>query len=353
MRRRALLLSLVLALPAPPAAAEAPFAAPGPAPLLDVTRIPGSGPLAQAEAARLLLRNLPRAFAIGPGGAFASRSGNAAPELVERAALEACQAHTPGRLPCQTWLRDLEIILPGHAWAPPPPPSALGLRMPMRETVPDPRFLWWGPEAARGVVLWAHGRGEGGTDSRGNQPQAWLRHFNNAGFDVWRFDRDPATDFTQRAAAWMRADLLALRGHGYRRIIAAGQSRGGWNALQALDTPGLAEVHIAIAPAALASMDEAGQDRQIAGLRTLLAAAAGAGTARVAVANFHGDPFDGRPEDRAALLRSLESRAAAFLLIDRPEGIAGHGGGASRAFNDRFGACLLRFAIASEPPRHC
>jgi hypothetical protein len=41
------------------------------------------------------------------------------------------------------------------------------------------------------------------------------------------------------------------------------------------------------------------------------------------------------------------------LLIDRPEGVAGHGAGGSTAFNDRYGACLLRFATAPRPPASC
>jgi len=350
--RLAALLAALLLLPPPPVRAEAvlPLARPS---LLDTAAIPATGPLGQAEAARTLLRNLPRAFAIGPGGAFAGRSGNAEPDVVARAALDACQAHTPGRAPCRLWLRDLAIVFPGYDWAAAPPPADVGLRDPQRETVPDARFLWWGPGQARGVVLWAHGRNSAGADSRGRQPQSWIRHFNNEGFDVWRFDRDPATDFTSRAAQWMRDDLTALRAQGYRRLVVAGQSRGGWNALQVLDTPGLAEVHIAIAPAALAAMEEAAQARQVANLRAIIAAAAGAGRARVAVANFRDDPYDGLPEARAEALRALEGRAAAFLLIDRPDGIVGHGAGAGRVFADHYGACLLRFAIAAVPPRGC
>ena len=251
------------------------------------------------------------------------------------------------------WLRDLEIVFPGREWAAPPAPAESGWRDAMRETLPDPRFLWWGPDRARGVVLWAHGRGASGEDSRGRQPQAWLRHLNNAGFDVWRFDRDPAADFTNRAAGWMRADLATLRARGYRRVVVAGQSRGGWNALQALDTPGLAEVTIAIAPAALASMDEAGQARQMAALRAVVAGARPGGQARVAVANFRDDPFDGLPEDRAEALRALAPGAAAFLLIDRPDGLAGHSAGASSAFAFRFGPCLLRFVVEESPPISC
>jgi hypothetical protein len=348
--RPLLLLVLLLALPLPlPARAE--VVQPAPPALLDAAAAPGLGPNGRAALGQALLANLPRVFVIGPGQAYAWRSGPAAVEELERQALEACRGISQGGAPCRTWLRNLEIAWPGREWAAAPPPEDLAFGDGRRVTLPDPRFLWWGPETARGVLVWAHGRVPGGADSRGIQPQAWVRHFNQAGFDIWRFDRDPATDFTAAAGTWLRADLAELRRRGYRRVIAAGQSRGAWNALQALDTPGLAEATIAIAPAALGNPDEVGQAAQIAGLRALVGAAAGTG--RVAVANFRSDPFDGRPEERAEVLRGLLGRSAAFLLIDRPEGIEGHLGGTTRAFSQRFGPCLLVFATAKAPPATC
>jgi hypothetical protein len=348
--RRLLPLLLLCALPA---RAEAPAhaALPAPPPLL-ATAPPGLGPNGQRELSRTLLRNLPRAFAIGPGGAYAARSGGTNGAEVERQALAACRRHTPGGEPCALWLRDLDIVAPGHAWAAPRPPEGLAFGDARRVTLPDPRYLWWGPMAAPGVVVWAHGRNADGSDSRGTQPQAWVRHFNNAGYDVWRFDRDPAQDLTRAAATWLRDDLAALRRQGYRRVVVAGQSRGGWNALMALDTPGLAEVHIAIAPAALPAPGPEGQQRQQEALAGILAAARASG-ARVAVANFRDDPFNGLPDARTEALRVLDGRVAALLLIDRPEGIEGHSAGAGRAFAARYGACLFRFATDPDPPRGC
>jgi pimeloyl-ACP methyl ester carboxylesterase len=192
--------------------------------------------------------------------------------------------------------------------------------------LPDERFIWWGPEQARGVLVFGHGK-EALTDLRGRQPHSWTRHFNNAGFDVWRFDREPNADGARRAAAWLRDDLAELRGRGYRQVIVAGQSRGGWNALMVLNRPGLADVTIAIAAAAR---------------RT-----------RLAIADFRDDPFMAEPEKRAEALRRQRERFGAFLLIDRPAGVAGHGAGGTTAFNDRYGACLLRFATAPRPPTAC
>ncbi len=81
--------------------------------------------------------------------------------------------------------------------------------------VPDERFLWHGPAAARGVVVWSH-RQIADVDSRGLQPPPFVRAFNDAGFDVIRFDRAPLVDNPVRAAGWLRDELPVLRRSGYR-----------------------------------------------------------------------------------------------------------------------------------------
>jgi hypothetical protein len=88
-------------------------------------------------------------------------------------------------------------------------------------------------------------------------------------------------------------------------------------------------------------------------LEAILTAAQASSQARLAAANFRDDPFDAEPDRRAALMRQYGQRFAGFLLIDRPEGLTGHGAGASSAFNTRYGACLLNFATAQRPPSAC
>jgi len=39
------------------------------------------------------------------------------------------------------------------------------------------------------------------------------------------------------------------------------------------------------------------------------------------------------------------------MLISKPDGITGHGGGARYAFADRYGACLVRFLESAELPK--
>jgi hypothetical protein len=339
---RRLLAALLLL--ATPAAAQAPV------PLLDPAAYPGLRAQDRGALNSFLVNNLPRALAVGPNGAgWQSGGGDAA--QVEARALEFCQRNNaPGA--CRIVARDLSLQPPARPWSPAPPPTDAGLVSANRQTVPDERFLWWGPGQARGVLVFAHGRAPG-QDSRGGQPQAWVRHFNNAGFDVFRFDRAPAVDEPERAAGWLREDLRALRGRGYRQVVAAGQSRGGWNSLMILDTPGLADVVIAIAPAAHGGLGSAMGSALDDLRRVVSAGAAGAPRARVAVVNFRDDAFDPDPEARGRLFRRFEGQAAGFLFLDRPEGVSGHGGGNTSAFSQRYGACLLRFATANPAPSRC
>ena len=326
------------------------------APIMPILEAPAILDLPEASHAsvrRFLNLNTPRALAFGPNGVFNWQAGGGDAAFVEQTALTNCERRAgPGA--CTIALRDLTIVKPGREWAPIPPPEGMAITSPHHATLPDERFIWWGPAEARGVLVFAHGK-EALTDMRGRQPHSWTRHFNNAGFDIWRFDREPNADSARRAATWLRDDLVALRQRGYRQVIVAGQSRGGWNALMVLNRPGLADVAIAIAAAAHGRPSEENNrlHAQIAELDALFAEAVEARRIRLAMADFRDDPFMAEPERRAAALQRQRERFGAFLLIDRPEGVSGHGGGGTTAFNDRYGGCLLRFATAPNPPAAC
>jgi pimeloyl-ACP methyl ester carboxylesterase len=323
------------------------------APILEAPAILGLPEASQASVRRFLNLNTPRVLAFGPNGTFGWQAGGGDAAFVEQTALANCERRAgPGA--CIIGLRDLSIVKPGREWAPSPPPEGVAIMAAHHATLPDERFIWWGPEQARGVLVFAHGK-EVVTDLRGRQPQSWTRHFNNAGFDVWRFDREPNADSARRAAAWLRDDLAELRGRGYRQVIVAGQSRGGWNALMVLNRAGLADVAIAIAAAAHGRPSDENNRlyAQVAELQALLTEAANARRMRLAVADFRDDPFMADPDKRSEMLQRHRERFGALLLIDRPEGMTGHGAGGSTAFNDRYGACLLRFATAPRPPATC
>jgi hypothetical protein len=326
---------VLTALAAPATQADTP-------PILDAGRVPHLSPEGREDYRRFLLQPTPRAFALAPDGAWgwaAAIEDDAA--VTEARALENCARW--GGQGCRVYVRDLAVVWPGLEASAPTPPARQLAGGPGWSLAPDPRFLWQGAERARGAYVWAHGRSPGGADSRGSQPQPHVRAFNNAGYDVIRFDRDPVTDETEAGAAWMRQALAELRRRGYARVVVGGQSRGAWNALQSLSEPGLADAVIAIAPAAHGPRGSPAQAWALDDLRRIVASARSTGT-RVAVANFAGDEFDPDPEARASILGVLAGRSAGFLMLDRPAGIRGHGGGADWRFTLRYAPCLLDFA---------
>jgi hypothetical protein len=252
-----------------------------------------------------------------------------------------------GGTDCAIYAEDLQVVWQGHpAQALPAVPGPLIAERDYA-FAPDARFIWHGPQTARGVLVWGHGTGTG-HDSREQQPPGMVRVFNDAGFDIIRFDRSPTTDYVDDAAGWLRKGLARLRGQGWRMVVVSGQSRGAWNSLQVLDTPGLADAVIAVSPARFSS-----QTTQEADLSGILHAARSP-TARVAIAQFRGDVYVHDPAGRISMLRALAPpHVAATLVIDQPEGITGHGGGASLDFARRFGPCLLHFVTDPVPPQSC
>lgn len=328
-------LALVLAI-----AVSSPLGA-EPAAVLDTAAVPHLAAEGRADYARFLEQATPRAFALSPNGAWGWAAAQVDIATTEARALALCAQW--GGSGCRVYARDLAVIWPGResriSEAPAQPIQAgAGWAL-----VPDGRFLWQGPMAARGAYVWAHGRAAGGQDSRGSQPQPHVRTFNNAGWDVLRFDRDPAVDETATAAEWLRGALRALRAQGYTRVVVGGQSRGAWNALQVLDEPGLVDGVVAVAPAAHGPKGSPAWAWAVDELRQVLDRARNP-AARVAVAVFAGDEYDPDPDARARLFRALAApRVGGLLFLDRPAGLAGHGGGSESAFTRRFGACLLGF----------
>jgi len=132
--------------------------------------------------------------------------------------------------------------------------------------------------------------------------------------------------------------------------VVAGQSRGAWNSLQMLDTPGLADAVIALSPASFNSSNQSTQEADL--YRILHAARSPA--ARVAVAQFNGDVYVRDMPGRIEMLHGLgPPRVAAMMVIDEPQGITGHSGGDSATFARRYGRCLLRFVTDPGAPANC
>jgi hypothetical protein len=318
-------------------------------PILDVAAVPYLKPEGRAKYERFLLINLPRAFALSSNGATGWWGGGGTLEQARAKALATCA--TNGATDCAIYAEDLVVVLPDRPHLDPPAVPGPLITGSGYAFVPDPRFIWHGPQAARGLCVWGHGKSAGQQDLSGDQPQSYVRVFNDAGFDVVRFARAPAGDYTDSAEGWLRQALPKLRALGWRTLVVGGQSRGGWNSLQMLDTPGLADAVIAVSPASLNSNLPSAQAAEV----YRITHAANAPTTRVAIAQFKGDAFvPTGMDDRVASLRTgLTGRVAALLLIDQPSGLTGHGAGNSVDFAERFGRCLLRFVLDPTPPASC
>ncbi len=318
-------------------------------PILNQDAVPGLDAAGRAEYTQWTQTDTPRVFALGSNGRMGWYSGGKTLDVARAGAVKLCTEH--GGTECRPYAEDLSVVWPGREWHPQPPPA------PLVDTInygfyPDARFLWYGPAAAKGVVVWSHGSGAWDQDSRGQQPPAFLRVFNNAGYDVIRFDRAPAVDTLIRAGGWLHDELPVLRRSGYRQIVAAGQSHGGWTSLQLLDVAGLADVVIAVAPAAHGSGASPNLAAQEDDLRAVVAGAAASRT-RVAFIQFLADPFAADPDGRIALMERLRPKTGGMLLIDRPPGLKGHFASITDSFRRRFSGCLLAFATAPQPPTTC
>ncbi|MBV9250371.1 MAG: alpha/beta hydrolase, partial [Acetobacteraceae bacterium] len=315
-------------------------------PVLDVNAVPFLKEAARADYADFLLSNLPRVFAIASNGAHGWNTGGTIEE--DRAgALKTCSEH--GGTDCALYAEDLQVVW--HGRRPGVLPETPGPLFATSEfaLVPDSRFIWRGPRVARGVFVWGHGKSGQGIDLRASQPPPYVRAFNNAGFDVIRFARAPAADYSDPAADFLRQGLAHVRSLGWRTVVVGGQSRGAWNSLQMLSSPGLVDGVIAVSPASLSG----GRAAQDAELHRLLRGANSSST-RVAIAQFKSDIYVADPDDRAREMQDLlRGRVNSVLMIDQPAGLTGHSAGNSGAFARQFAGCLLRFITDPVPLAQC
>jgi pimeloyl-ACP methyl ester carboxylesterase len=140
--------------------------------------------------------------------------------------------------------------------------------------------------------------------------------------------------------------ITEARREGYKQIVVAGYSRGGWLALLAATLPNV-DAAIGLAPGTAGARREA-----LERTRDVLAQKlAGARTKRVAAFFFEGDPREDVSERRAAAIRrGLQKSGSAFIVVDRPPDLPGHSGGATGRFARRYRDCLLQFVRSADQP---
>jgi pimeloyl-ACP methyl ester carboxylesterase len=205
-----------------------------------------------------------------------------------------------------------------------------------------------GPARAKGVIVWSHGRSIEVEDSLAPTP-AYVKAFIRAGWDVFRFDRMRVDDTLPRSGAAVAEIAERAKRDGYRRVVLAGQSFGGFISLIAATLSDAVDTVIATAPAAFGTAETNPDLWRLNETRLyeLLEEVRGA---RIALAFFADDIFD--PGQRGPRSRTiLEARGIPYLMVDNPAGMSSHWASGTDAFAARFGNCLASFALGREPRR--
>jgi hypothetical protein len=308
-----------------------------PEPVLDAGAVPFVDGRGRAAYRTFLMMDLPRAFAVSRNGRFGLAGGALSREQARSRAVEMC--NLAGGQASRLYAEDLSVVWNGAELRAPfaPPPLMQNWNY---SFAPDARFLWRGARRARGAYVWAHGTS---TDPAGLQPPPHVRLFNNTGYDIVRFDREPNADDVDRAAQWLRAGIRTLRAAGWHRVLIGGHSRGAWNCLQMLRTADLADAAIADSPAAHGTASGFFLSAQTDDLRQIVEDVPKTNT-RLAFLQFDNDPFLGDPDARIRLITRLRPRLGGLLMIDRPPGLSGHLAARDLSFAMRFGQALLDFA---------
>ncbi|HZF07080.1 MAG TPA: hypothetical protein VE932_22280 [Patescibacteria group bacterium] len=214
------------------------------------------------------------------------------------------------------------------------------------------RFYWleygfcdmklFGPEQARGVILWNHGIA--GTQVQHAAPPALaLRLLQARGWDVLKLNRhnlSEGADSYRRAEERVLEEIKTQRARGYRKIVIAGQSFGGRVALEVGTTSSDLFATIAMAPGMETTI---GNSRTQGPTDERLRLAK---SERVAVVFPGRDELFGNPDRGKTAGPILAATGRPYLMLDERAGLSGHGGATGGNFALRYGHCLQEFLSA-------
>jgi dienelactone hydrolase len=197
-----------------------------------------------------------------------------------------------------------------------------------------------GPGAAKGAVIWNHGKAPL-ADASSSPIDGYTETLREAGWDIFRLNRKGMGDNQHDSPAALGEAVDKLHHDGYARIVLAGQSYGAWTSFLVAAKRDDLHAIIATAPAAYGTWDRnfGGYDKNARYLYDMVEEMK---PTRVMIFLFARDDFD--PGGRGQRLESiLRERAIAHKLIDQPPDLAGHGSAHSRLFTGRYGSCIADF----------
>jgi len=227
------------------------------------------------------------------------------------------------------------------------------------QQVPGNRFYWVerafcdlepsGPEKARGLIVWNHGISGTLESYKAPAPLAF-RLLQARGWDVIMIKRHNLAETMaggplHRTVQRTLEEVKAQRKLGYRKIVLAGQSFGGYVTLDAADEAPDIFAAVALAPGVRAGSATGRLDASITD-RLLQSAKTG----RIALVFPKDDDLFGNVVRGASADRILARRHLPYLLLDETSGLVGHGGGVGGRFAVRYGLCLADFLSAPELP---
>jgi len=175
-----------------------------------------------------------------------------------------------------------------------------------------------------------------------------LRLLQGRGWDVFMLKRHHAAEQNNTLSRTVQRTLqeaATLKKSGYRKVVLAGQSFGGYVTLEAVDTSPDIDAAIAFAPGV---RDMGATGRLDASITDRILQRAKVG--RLALVFPKNDAVFGylvRGESAEAI---LSRRTLPYLLLDETSGISGHGGATTGRFALRYGLCLTDFLAASSLP---
>jgi pimeloyl-ACP methyl ester carboxylesterase len=140
-------------------------------------------------------------------------------------------------------------------------------------------------------------------------------------------------------------EAASLKKAGYRRVVLAGQSFGGYVSLEAVDTSPDIDAAVALAPGVRA-MGATGRLNPAIIERILQRAKVG----RLGLVFPKNDALFGYQERGEGAEAILSRRAIPYLLLDETSGLSGHGGAVTGRFALRYGLCLADFLAAANLP---
>jgi dienelactone hydrolase len=175
-----------------------------------------------------------------------------------------------------------------------------------------------------------------------------LRLLQARGWDVVMLKRHHAAEGDNTLYRTVQRTLdeaKTFKKAGYKKVVLAGQSFGGYVTLEAIDTAPDIDGAIALAPGVRSSSAAGRLDPSVTD-RLLQTAKVG----RLALVFPKQDSLFNNLERGESARAILSRRTLPYLLLDESSDITGHGGAVTGRFALRYGPCLAEFLAASNLP---